>query len=70
LFEVAAGWMAKVRWERAEGLSLGTDPVFTAEDVDAGWEKICDFSVSDHPASVRDRSPAVTAKLVEAGLLP
>ncbi|MEY2756653.1 MAG: hypothetical protein RIR33_431 [Pseudomonadota bacterium] len=70
LFEVAAGWMAKVRWERAEGISLPTNPVFTVEDVDAGWEKICDFSVSDHPASIRDRSAAVTAKLVEAGLLP
>jgi 3-hydroxyacyl-CoA dehydrogenase/3a,7a,12a-trihydroxy-5b-cholest-24-enoyl-CoA hydratase len=70
LFEVAGGWMAKIRWERAAGVSFSTEPMFTPEDVDSQWEKICDFSHSDHPASVRDRSAAVTAKLIEAGLLP
>jgi len=67
LFEVAAGWMAKVRWQRSKGVTLPMSPPFSPEDVDARWQEIGDFTDAEHPESVRDAAVPVAALLAGAG---
>ena len=54
LFEASGGAFKKVRWERSKGLRLSRDKPMTIADVAAGWDKLVDFSESEHPANMRD----------------
>uniref|UniRef100_UPI00358F2DB2 peroxisomal multifunctional enzyme type 2 n=1 Tax=Myxine glutinosa TaxID=7769 RepID=UPI00358F2DB2 len=55
VFEVAAGWIAKMRWQQAQGSVLKRrDQPMTAEDVRDNWKKICDFSDCTFPSSTQD----------------
>ncbi|MBX9730415.1 MAG: SDR family oxidoreductase [Sphingomonas sp.] len=67
LFELAAGWMAKLRWERTRGVSFDPATEITAETVDDAWEQLCSFDETDHPATVREASVPVIANLSRAG---
>lgn len=43
LFEVGAGFIAEVRWERSKGVVFKTDATFTPSAVQAKLEEITDF---------------------------
>ncbi len=49
LFEAGAGCFKKLRWERSAGLSLDTNIPLSVEDIARGWQKVSDFSQSEHP---------------------
>lgn len=49
LFEASAGAFKKVRWERSEGLRLDTAQPITIADIAKGWDRVVDFSSSEHP---------------------
>lgn len=54
IFEAAAGHFSKIRWERSKGLLLKPDENLHPEHVLAGFNKITDFSIVEHPNEAAD----------------
>ncbi|KAK7041719.1 hypothetical protein VNI00_009008 [Paramarasmius palmivorus] len=54
IFEVGAGFVAEVRWERSKGTIFKTDSSFTPSAVKAKWSEIVDFKDADHPRLISD----------------
>lgn len=53
VFEIAGGYIAKLRWQRAEGHMF--DLPHTVEDVKNNWKFVTDFSrENDYPTSTAD----------------
>lgn len=54
IFEVGAGFIAEVRWERSEGTVFKTDASFTPSAVKAKWAEVTDFSKPYYAKAVTD----------------
>ena len=64
VFEVGAGWIAKLRWQRTDGGFIDTKQGVTPEKVAEAMPKISDFDNNpQYPASPNDSMGVVLAKL-------
>merc|ERR1712137_774657 len=64
IFEVGAGWISSVGWQRSKGVLL---PTMKAEGVRDHWEVINDFEVgSNRPSSPNDSISAVISAVEES----
>ena len=52
VFEVGGGWVAQVRWQRAQGAGLNY-PV-SVETLQRNWAKVIDFTDGEYPESAND----------------
>ncbi|KAK5998372.1 Peroxisomal hydratase-dehydrogenase-epimerase [Cladobotryum mycophilum] len=54
IFEAGAGHVAKLRWERSNGLLLKPDESYTPGAIQKNWSKVVDFSDAQYPTGPND----------------
>jgi NAD(P)-dependent dehydrogenase (short-subunit alcohol dehydrogenase family) len=66
LFELGAGWVAKLRWQRTKGHLFSLAKQFTPEDIDSNWKKITDFTDAENPKTTQDAFGPIMGNLETA----
>ncbi|KAG8886836.1 hypothetical protein FRB98_000918 [Tulasnella sp. 332] len=54
VFELGAGFMAELRWERSQGVIFKPDATYTPSAIKERWSEITDFNNATHPKGLTD----------------
>ncbi len=66
LFEVGAGWVSRLRWQRSKGAFFPLSKALTPEIIADGWPTINNFDEPDYPTSAMASFDPITANLKSA----
>ncbi|MCA9951013.1 MAG: SCP2 sterol-binding domain-containing protein, partial [Anaerolineales bacterium] len=70
LFELGAGWVSRLRWQRSKGVFFPLDGSFSPESIADKWTQINDFEDPDYPTSAMAAFDPITANLKSLGAKP
>jgi 3-hydroxyacyl-CoA dehydrogenase/3a,7a,12a-trihydroxy-5b-cholest-24-enoyl-CoA hydratase len=70
IFELGAGWISRLRWQRSKGAFFPLSRPITPEQVAANWSIITDFEQADTPTSVQDAFGPIMSNLSPAASAP
>ncbi|KAF8529806.1 peroxisomal hydratase-dehydrogenase-epimerase [Gautieria morchelliformis] len=62
IFEIGAGFVAQIRWERSKGAVFKPDASFTPSAVKERWEEVTNFDNPDHPQTMLEKDPKTTVE--------
>jgi len=67
IFELGAGWVSKLRWQRTLGAFFPIDHPLTPEDIHNAWPVIGNFEGATNPTSTQEALGPLVANLQNKG---